>query len=213
MPKNTPSANDADPGSGIYLAFIPWMVFSFFEQHSTLKLAAVGALLISVFIAARSIRTSAPKLIELGAALAFAGFTIIAFKADPATSQFVARYGRALAAGILSILAFSSLLVTPFTEQYARESVPRQNWSSPQFKRINRQLTTMWAIAFAAMIPAHVIAGAIDTHRANLIFNWAIPIILVAWAVKRTTTVTEAAEAQSSTDPSRQLQTDRGSPA
>lgn len=45
IPKASPSNNGADPGIGIYLAFIPWIVFSLFVQHSTLKLAAVGALL------------------------------------------------------------------------------------------------------------------------------------------------------------------------
>ena len=97
---------------------------------------------------------------------------------------------------LLATIAFGSLLVTPFTEQYARESVPRQLWSSPQFKQINRQLTTMWGVVFAAMVPAHVIAGALDTHRANLIFNWAIPIALVIWAAKRTARVSDSAEAR-----------------
>ena len=128
--------------------------------------------------------------------LAFVGFTVVAFKADPATAAFVDRYARAIAAGLLATIAFGSLLVVPFTEQYARESVPRQLWSSPQFKRINRKLTTMWGLVFAAMVPAHVIGGALDTHRANLIFNWAIPIVLVIWAAKRTARVSDSAQAQ-----------------
>jgi hypothetical protein len=190
----------AGPGSGIYLAFIPWVVFTLVGQHSTLKLAAVGALLTSVLIAARSIRAGAPKLIELAAVAAFVGFSIVAFTADPATGAFVARYARAIAAALLSMIAFGSLLVTPFTEQYARESVPRQLWSSPQFKHINRQLTTMWGLVFAAMVPAHVFAGAIDTHGANLIFNWAIPIALVIWAAKQAARVSDRATARPSTD-------------
>jgi hypothetical protein len=32
---------------GIYLAFIPWIVFGFGTEHSTLKLAASAALVIS----------------------------------------------------------------------------------------------------------------------------------------------------------------------
>ena len=187
-------AEAAGRGSAIYLAFIPWIVFTLVAQHSTLKLAAIGALLISVMIAARSARAGGPKLLELGAVLAFVGFTAVAFIADPATAAFMDRYARAIAACLLSLIAFGSLLVVPFTEQYARESVPRQLWSSPRFKQINRQLTTMWALVFAAMVPAHVIAGALDTHRANLIFNWAIPIALVIWAAKRTTAVTDSAE-------------------
>jgi hypothetical protein len=183
----------AGPGSGIYLAFIPWIVFTLVAQHSTLKLAAVGALLASVMIAARSARAGGAKVLELGAVLAFLGFTVIAFQADPATAAFVDRYARAIAAGLLSLIALGSLLVMPFTEQYARETVPRQSWSSPQFKAINRRLTAMWGLVFAVMVPAHVIAGALDTHRANLIFNWAIPIALVMWAAKRTARVTDTA--------------------
>ena len=111
--------------------------------------------------------------------------------------QCAARYARAIAAGLLSTIAFGSLWLTPFTGQYARESVPRQLWSTSQFKQINRQLTTMWALIFAAMTPTHVIAGAIDTHSANLIFNWAIPIALVVWGVEHTTAISDTAEAQS----------------
>ncbi len=197
IPQTSSQRDETRRGFGIYLAFIPWIVFGFATEHSTLKLAASGALAISMLIAARSIRAGAPKLIELGAVLAFASFTVVAFTADAATGAFVARYARAIAAAVLSTIAFGSLLLTPFTEQYARESVPHQLWSTPQFKQINRQLTTMWALVFAAMIPAHVIAGAIDTHRANLIFNWAIPIALVVWGVKHTTAISDTAEAQS----------------
>ena len=44
----------------------------------------------------------------------------------------------------------------------------------------------MWGCVFAAMVPLHIIAGSLDTPRANLIFNWALPVLLVLWAVKRT---------------------------
>jgi hypothetical protein len=181
------------PGLGIYLAFTPWIVFTLVAQHSTLKLAAVAALLVSVMIAARSVRAGGAKVLELGAVLVFVAFTVVAFGADPATTAFVGRYARAIAAGLLALIAFGSLLVVPFTEQYARQTVPRQFWSSPQFKQINRKLTAMWGLVFAAMVPAHVIAGALDTHRANLIFNWAIPIVLVTWAAKRTARVSDSA--------------------
>lgn len=187
-------ADAAGPGSGIYLAFIPWVVFTLVAQHSTLKLAAVGALLASGVIAARSVRAGGVKVLELGAVLAFVAFTVVAFTADSATAAFVDRYARAIAAGLLSLIALGSLLVVPFTEQYARETVPRQLWSSPQFKQINRKLTTTWGLVFAAMIPAHVIAGALDTHRANLIFNWAIPIALVIWAAKQTARLSDSAD-------------------
>ncbi|MBV9000652.1 MAG: hypothetical protein JO304_16445 [Solirubrobacterales bacterium] len=206
--KPSKQADAAGPGPGIYLAFIPWIVFSVLTEHSTLKLAATGALLTSALIAARSVRAGSWKVLELGAVLAFVAFTGVAFNADPATAHFLARYARAIAAGLLATIAFGSLLVVPFTEQYARESVPRELWSAPQFKHINRQLTTMWGLVFAAMVPAHVIAGAIHTHRANLIFNWAIPIVLVISAAKRTAQISHSPQPRPSTDTGPAIATD-----
>jgi hypothetical protein len=173
-------------GAGIYVAFVPWVLFTLVTQHVSLPAAAVVALAASIVISLPAILAGRPKVLELGAVLAFAGFTAVAFAADPATSEWVVRYARAIAAGILALIAFGSLLFVPFTEQYARESVPRRFWSSAEFQHVNRRLTIMWAWVFVAMIPSHVIAGAIDTHRANLIFNWAVPAVLIGWAAKRT---------------------------
>ncbi len=174
---------------GIYIAFIPWVLFTLITQHDTLKAAAVVALLGAVVIALPALLARRPKLLELGAVAAFAGFTVVAFAADASTAAWLARYARAIAAGLLALIAFGSLLMTPFTEQYARGSVPRRLWSSPRFVAINRQLTLMWACVFTAMVPSHIIAGALDTRRANTIFNWVIPIVLIVWAAKRTTAV------------------------
>ena len=177
------------PGIKVYLAFIPWVMFSLIARHSTLRAAAVAALVGSIAIAAPSLYARRPKLLELGAIVAFAGFATVAFAVDPSTGRWVARYARAIAAALLALIAFFSLLFEPFTAQYARESVPRQFWSSPRFQRLNRQLTLMWALVFIAMVPAHLIAGALETHQANLVFNWAMPIILIIWAAKRTSAI------------------------
>jgi hypothetical protein len=105
---------------------------------------------------------------------------------------FLAAYARAIAGGVLAAIAFGSLLFTPFTEQYARESAPRDVWDSPRFRAVNRRLTTMWASVFAAMVPLHLLAGAVDTQRAKLLLNWAIPVLMVVWAAKRTGTIADA---------------------
>jgi hypothetical protein len=181
---------------GIYIAFVPWVLFSLITQHDTLKAAAVVALLGAVAIALPALLRGRPKLLELGAVGAFAGFTVVAFLADASTAAWLARYARAIAAALLALIAFTSLLVTPFTEQYARESVPRRLWSSPRFVAVNRQLTLMWACVFTVMVPAHIIAGALDTRRANTIFNWVIPIILIVWAAKRTAAVSDGERAE-----------------
>jgi hypothetical protein len=195
VPDATRSAqDDHGPGSGLYVALVPWVVFTVLAQRSTLKVAAVVALVAAIAIMVRSIMTSGMKLLELGAVVAFVGFTVVAFAADHATGVWMARYSRAIAAALLAVIAFGSLLFTPFTEQYARESVPRQFWSSPAFKQTNRRLTIMWAWVFTAFIPFHVLAGVIDERPTNFIFNWAIPIALIVWAAKRTSAISAEAK-------------------
>ena len=179
---------------GIYVAFVPWVLFTLVTQHDSLEAAAIVALVASAVIGIGSLLKGRPKLLELAAMSVFAGFTAVAILADPATGEWIARYARAIAAGGLALTAFGSLLFVPFTEQYARESVPRPLWTTPSFKQVNRRLTAMWGWVFVAMIPAHLIAGVLDTHRANTIFNWVVPIVLVVWAAKRTAAITDEAK-------------------
>jgi hypothetical protein len=133
-----------------------------------------------------------PKMIEVAAIATFIVFTIIAFTADPSVTHWLTRYARAVAAGVLAVLVFSSLLFVPFTEEYAREAVPREHWNSLQFKAVNRRLTALWGGVFAVMTVSHVIAGVIDHTGTNIIFNWVIPIALVLWGSKQSTGVKDA---------------------
>jgi hypothetical protein len=181
--------------SGVFIALIPWVLFTVVAEHGTLKLASVAALVIAAGISLPGIIQGRPKLLELGAVFAFIGFTAVAFAADASLGEFVERYARAIAAGLLALIAFASLLAVPFTEQYAREEVPRELWSTTTFKSVNRRLTLMWGTVFAAMVPFHVAAGAIDTRPTNIVLNWVVPIALVLWGIKQTSIITEKEEA------------------
>jgi hypothetical protein len=176
-------------GKGIFIALIPWIIFTVLAAHATLKIGSVVALVAAVVIAIPGIRSGHPKSLEVGAIITFIGFVVVAFVADSATAHWVARYARGIAALILAAIAFGSLLFVPFTEQYAREQVPEQYWGSPQFKAINRKLTALWGFVFIAMVPFHIIAGAINTRPAIIICNWAIPLALVFWGIKRTSAI------------------------
>jgi len=51
--------------------------------------------------------------------------------------------------GVLLLATVGSLLAgVPFTEQYARREVPKEEWTDPFFIRLNRQLTVFWALMF-----------------------------------------------------------------
>jgi hypothetical protein len=182
-------------GSGVFIALVPWVLFTVVAEHGTLKLASVAALVIAAGISLPGILKGRPKLLELGAVIAFIAFTAVAFAADASLGEFVERYARAIAAALLALIAFASLVAVPFTEQYAREEVPRELWATPTFKSVNRRLTLMWGTVFAAMVPFHVAAGAIDTRPTNIVLNWLIPIGLVVWGIKQTSVITESKEA------------------
>ena len=64
---------------------------------------------------------------------------------------------------MLAVIAFGSLLFVPFTEQYARESVPERVWTSPQFKAVNRAADRAVGRRLRRDGPLHMIAGSIDT--------------------------------------------------
>jgi hypothetical protein len=180
------NAESTAGGNRMLVAVIPWILFTVLVAHSTLKLGAIAALASAVVIAIPGIRAGHPKSLEIGAAVTFIGFVIVAFLVDASTAHWVARYARGIAALCLAALAFGSLLFVPFTEQYAREKVPAQYWGSSKFKAINRRLTALWGFVFIAMVPFHIVAGTINTRPGNIVCNWIIPGALVIWGLKQT---------------------------
>jgi uncharacterized membrane protein len=184
--------NTNDHHAGIFIALVPWVLFSVVCRISV-DAASLLALAASAVIAAPGIKAGRPKILELAAVVSFAGFAAVVLAIDPGAADTLHRYARAIAAGLLALIAFGSLLFTPFTEQYAREALPERVWNTAKFKAGNRAMTAMWGAVFAAMVPCHIIAGSLDTTRSNLIFNWVIPVALVMWAIKRSTVPAEAA--------------------
>ncbi|HEX4345773.1 MAG TPA: hypothetical protein VHZ31_09440 [Solirubrobacteraceae bacterium] len=183
---SVPTTTEKTHHNGMFVALVPWVLFTVVAEHGTLKAASIITLVVAIAIALPSIRAREPKIIELGGIVAFFAFAIVAFTADGSTAEWLTRYARAVAAGLLAAIALGSLLFVPFTEQYARAELPREYWSSPVFKALNRRLTLLWAGVFAAMVPSHVIAGTLDSTPANIVFNWVIPIGLVLLGLNRT---------------------------
>jgi hypothetical protein len=180
------SGPKAESHSGsIFMAFAPWVVFTVLAQHTSLKLASIAALAGAVVIAWPGIQAGKPKALEVGAIAGFIVFLIASLVLSHHDGTEVARYARGIAAGMLGLIALGSLMFTPFTEQYAREKVPEQYWNSPRFHAMNRKFTLIWAGVFFAMIPFHIVAGAIDTKPAEIICNWIIPAGLVIFGMKQ----------------------------
>lgn len=161
------------------VAFVPWLVFGIVAKRSSVQVGAAAALAAAALVAAPSFAARRPKLLEVASIVAFVALLTVALVTHAGDGSVLARYARAFAAGGLALIAFGSLLVVPFTEQYAREMVSPAVWLSAGFRHTNRLFTAVWGAVFTAMAASHVIAGAIDSTRAQTIFNWAVPIALV----------------------------------
>ncbi|MFC5139902.1 hypothetical protein ACFPK1_16805 [Actinomycetospora rhizophila] len=186
--------------------FVPWIVFTL--TASRLGAGAVGvacllALVVAVGLIAREmIKGESPKLLEVSAAVVFLALGIVAF-AVPGVDAFLAGYGRALAAAALAAIIFATLPVMPFTEQYARESVPREFWHTERFRSINRRISAVWGAVIVGMAVSHAVAGTFDAPGAgagfrptDLVFNWVVPGLLI-WAA---IAFTERAQRAAKTD-------------
>lgn len=162
-----------------YFALAPWAVLGILTRYTTLQVGAAAALTIAVLVSLPSFAARRPKLLEVAGILAFAVFLALAILTHAGSASILFRYARAFATATLALIAFGSLLMVPFTEQYAREVTPPEVWQTARFKRTNRTITIAWGGVFAAMAVSHTIAGAINTTRGETIFNWVIPILLL----------------------------------
>lgn len=176
--------------------FVPWAVFSLVatrEGAGGVTTAALLAFFVAVgFMIASMAHGRSPKVLEVTGALVFAAFGVVGI-VDPAADAFLADYGRSLATLILAVVIFALLPVMPFTEQYARETVPQQYWHSPVFRSVNRRISAAWGGVIAVMAVGHALAALITEPDAtvpnrpvDLLFNWVVPALLTWWAVRYT---------------------------
>jgi hypothetical protein len=141
----------------ILLSLTPFFVFfALMRLHSPLA-GLVGALLASALLCARERRRGqAMKVLEVGSLALFALLTAYTLAATPEWT--VATVRLAVDLGLLAIALVSLAIRRPFTLQYARETVPEAFWQMPVFYTANRNISAVWAGAFAALVAADALA-------------------------------------------------------
>ncbi|WP_232316787.1 hypothetical protein [Candidatus Burkholderia verschuerenii] len=95
------------------------------------------------------------KILEIGTFLLFGALTLYALVFGASWSVPAVRLR--VDAGLLLIVLASIALRQPFTLQYAREKVAADRWDAPEFLRANYAITSVWALAFAAMVAADLL--------------------------------------------------------
>ena len=133
----------------------------------------------------RTVGRASLKILDVGSIVFFAVLSLLAIFLDRADLDWVEDYSQTISSGALAVIALDSLAFTPFTEQYARETTPREGWDQPGFRRANFVLTAMGRRLRGQRDPrADRPAG--DSSIAREWLNWIIPIVLVVGAFKYT---------------------------
>jgi hypothetical protein len=179
-------------------SLVPWVLFTVVVNKGgsgAVGWAALGAAVIALFVTLRNRGHETVKIIDVAGIATFGIISALAFVGSSSLKDNLAEYGRGGSALVLAVVMLGSLLFVPFTEQYARESVPKEYWGSPVFRAVNRKISAIWGLAILAMAGSHLISGYIEAtstldRRENLLLNWVVPVLLVLGAIKFTNSAT-----------------------
>jgi hypothetical protein len=164
----------------ILLALTPFIVFFVVMRMVSPLAGLAAAFVVSVLLGIRQWRRGeSVKVLEVGSLALFGALVLYTLIAAP--DWTVATVRLAVDGGLLAIVLVSLAIGMPFTLQYARESVPKELWTSPIFMTTNQRITGVWAAAFAVMTVADAAA-----HYVEAIPLWmdiAASIIAFAGAV------------------------------
>ncbi|WNI20884.1 hypothetical protein [Streptomyces sp. ITFR-16] len=179
--------NEAKSGrrtGNLLFAFAPWIIFDVIASPSTWEYAALAGLVAAVVLNLPDMRRGSYKVLEVTGIVFFVVLSLLALFLDRQDLYWVERYAQVLSSGVIAVVALGSLAFVPFTEQYARESTPREVWGRPVFRRVNRVLTLVWGVVFAITAVLGLIA--VHTSSGSDWLNWIIPVVLLVLAVRFT---------------------------
>jgi hypothetical protein len=151
----------------ILLGLTPFIVFFVLMRLVSPLTGLAAAFAVSVLLGLRQWRRGeSVKVLEVGSLALFGILLLYTLLAAPEWT--VATVRLAVDGGLLLIVLASLAIGMPFTLQYARESVPKEFWTTPLFISTNRRITAAWAAAFAVLTAADAAA-----HYAAAIPLWA----------------------------------------
>ncbi|MFO1106962.1 MAG: hypothetical protein U1E34_12755 [Amaricoccus sp.] len=142
----------------VALSFVPFLAYVLVDRLlGTFAGLMAGAGLAGLLLALDAGRPGVePKALDVGTVGLFAGLAVHtlltgAGPATPGVRLFVD-------AGLFLIVLGSLLVGRPFTEQYAREQVPRDYWDRPGFRSANYVVTLVWTGAVAVVVLVDLLA-------------------------------------------------------
>jgi hypothetical protein len=184
---------------GFVLGFVPWIVFSVVAQRldaNGVAWSATIAVAMTVVALVAARRKHGPTFLNLASLVLFGAIAVVGFAGGPGVDRWLFEWGRPLVGVVLGLLVLATASVRPFTAEYARQSVPREHWGSPTFRRINTVLSAVWGAGILVIGLAAVAVTALDAHATDatrnntvdLLLNWVVPIAVIWGAMRFTAT-------------------------
>jgi hypothetical protein len=162
-------------------SFAPWFVFLVAARFATLEDAAACAVAGAVIVLGRAIVHTHVHLLDVASTVYFVALLIIVQAADASARSDISNYAQAGAHVALTLIIFGSILVGhPFTESYARETVPKEYWDTPQFHQTNRIISAAWGLAFVIGSISLLIAA--NTTGRPILLRIVVPFGALYWA-------------------------------
>lgn len=167
-----------------FVGFVPWIIYWVVaDGPSTWMFGAICAVVAALILGVSAGR-GGPRLLEVVTIVFFVSVTVAGMIVGAQDRDWMDSYATTLSAGALAAMALGSLAFVPFTEQYAPESAPRQEWENAAFRRTNRALTLMWALVFALI----AVLGYVAVMAPQTV-DWTkavIPIVVIVGAIGMT---------------------------
>jgi hypothetical protein len=175
----------------LILAFAPLIVFSLLTKILPSHDVGVAALVAAVIAGIALVVIKPiwpPKILNACSFVLFLILAIVGFSSGHGTDKWVASWAASGVGIVMGLVILALIPVIPFTEQFARESVPRAEWTSPVFIKINRVLSAGWGLALIGLGVSRTIATAINrtgSHSAaQIILGAVVPVAILIYMFK-----------------------------
>jgi hypothetical protein len=163
----------------ILLGFAPFIAFACLSSIS-LDLALWVAFASAFAIAIRDFAHSRLlRMLDVGSVFLFGLLSVYVGFIQPGIPVQMARL--VVDGGLFAMAVLSMAVRHPLTLQYAREQVPEEFWQTARFIFTNYLVTGAWAIAFALMAAADVIAN--KNKQLPVTLDVAVSLLVLAVAI------------------------------
>lgn len=174
--------------SNPFMGFAPWIVMSVIEGPGRFELAAALSFALALAIGIAGIAVGIGwKLLDVVGIAFFGVLILVGLVVSESGLDWLERWAGELSNIAIALVALCSIIARqPFTIQYARESVPREQWNSPLFLHVNYVITWVWTGAFLITALVGWIGDGPLHQPDNVWTNWIIQIALLIFALRFT---------------------------